>query len=62
MVKKSMRVDMERVDKIYIELDKALRNMNIKITGAELLLACFYLLRTLEKAGTQKVQVQMERK
>lgn len=59
-LKKGIRLDFEKVDKIYKAMDASLRNLTIKVTGPELFAACYFIMRTLEQHGEQKVVTKEE--
>jgi hypothetical protein len=62
MTKNSIRIENERINKIYLILDKALNNSGLKIQGAELLAAMYQLLKNKELANIQQRQEKMEHK
>jgi hypothetical protein len=62
MVKNSIRIENERINKIYLILDKALTDSKLQVQGAELLAAMYQLLKNKELANIQVRQEKMERK
>lgn len=61
-MKKGIRIDTERVDKLYKLLDTALRSSELRFNGAELLAVCYQLLKNVDMAQAQKIQAMVPQK